>query len=183
MQFMIDYEKLKLAHELADKCGAQIHYAYTNSEGTHVHWVGLDQLFFEMQELMQPNPKYEVGQEVWYTDYHNSKGPIIYENITEITLCNALWGEKEYRIKTQSKDLPERLFYPSREALIEAQITYWHNQLQEELEQPIPHFEGEIQGFNHSEDKLEKVCEHLGQYYGSIYRRQKVKCIKCEEFF
>src|SRR5207247_736484 len=69
--------------------------------------------------------KYQVGQEVWYCDYHNSKGPIISENIISITLDDALFGDKEFWIKTESKDLPERLFYPTREALIDAQIEYW----------------------------------------------------------
>lgn len=44
---MIDYDKLKLAHELAEKQNIEVLYTYNNGLG-YVCWVTLDQLITEV---------------------------------------------------------------------------------------------------------------------------------------
>lgn len=148
---MIDYDKLKLAVELAAKTN---NYYFTIAFATFVNSPNkieicledanstsdgecvktLDKLIERLKELTQLKPKYGIGQLVWYADYHNSNGPIICDDIIDIYLSERLFREKEYRVKTSDKDLPERLFYPSREALIDAQIKYW-TELREECDE------------------------------------------------
>lgn len=197
---MIDYEKLKIAHKLVyehaqsqNETSTITLVYYGSSEFEYYKWNSysfgdweykdIDNLIAKIRELSAPKPKYEAGQEVWYCNYHSIKGLIRCEKAVSINLVDALFGEKEYRVSTESIDLPERFFYPSKEALIDAQIEYWKGLKHESI---IP-FEDDairfnicatckkqmadvpdhckcpdklIKSNNYSEYKLEKVCEH-----------------------
>ena len=89
---MIDYEKLKLAHELANEYSKskkwdqliyisvgmsklELRYSieiYKNSEDMNIKFDDgcqftycIDELITKLQELTKPNPKYEVRQKAW----------------------------------------------------------------------------------------------------------------------
>jgi hypothetical protein len=156
---MIDYDKLKIAHELAEKyynqSGDSIVIEHNCCFGCYVNvpcqmiinqvphiFNSLDNLIDKLTELTQPTckcgnkvyvarsvcnecidravrsckprPKYEVGQTVWWlemgAEIHSFKIQHIFFN----EVC-----EWEY------DNIPETELYPSREALIDAQIKYW----------------------------------------------------------
>ena len=118
---MLDYKELELAHQMAEKAGVKILYAYQNKSGSFVHWIGIEQLSLEMKELTQPKPKYEIGQEVWFCQRHlntdflipvSFKIRAIYPNEYNILYC----GEYE---------ATEENLFSTREDLIKHQIQYW----------------------------------------------------------
>lgn len=137
---MIDYEKLRVAHEILDTVEgfAWINTNYSCISGTCeytltlglnpnkediFHFDDIDDLIEKLEELTHPNPKYAVGQEVFVRfgdDIHQFK-------IDEIIHDDGFWylhyisdgGEGEFH------QYREDIIYPSREALIDAQINYW----------------------------------------------------------
>ncbi len=199
---MIDYEKLKLAHELALKTEGYFvgfyfgntiekkdEFTLFNSNGViDRNFDSIDSLIAKLQELIKPKfklcdacqrwldnhiydtgfplmyvseivkeckekrhiekQKYQLGQEVWFVD------------------CNAVFsavidsiGIDEYRVddgknKTGKDWYHVSELYPSREALIVAQLEYWTRLKNEEKSTHSddmsisPTFEGEIKGFN-----------------------------------
>ena len=59
---MIDYEKLKIAHELASKLKGKIYFdiQYTD-DNVHLQFLDIDALINALQNL-QSEPKYKIGQ-------------------------------------------------------------------------------------------------------------------------
>lgn len=120
---MIDYEKLQIAHEIGEKNDVSIYYAYKYKNGEFIYWVSLDQLHFEMKELnvqQKPQPKYKVGQNVYRLDGANKP------RLFNIDKFKCEFGEYFYR---DFDDIwwNESQLYPTREALILAQIEYWNS--------------------------------------------------------
>ncbi|HHF7341032.1 TPA: hypothetical protein ACPSKZ_000701 [Legionella anisa] len=136
---MIDYEKLKLAHELLKKIPdkkwffRQYSTEYFDHEDSSIDEVSyvlchqneydeefkyIEDLITKLRELTQkPKPKYEVGQEVWF----------LYGNATESFIIKDMTGDP---LKLWSNDgfcIYEEICYASRESLIEAQIEYWES--------------------------------------------------------
>jgi hypothetical protein len=130
---MIDYDKLKTAHELAKEASKQREYTFAvqvaiSYTGTinymlkayliDEQYCFIDDLITKLQEFTQPKPKYETNQKVWYLIYSEEWIPL---------------SGKIQRIDTKSFDClvdgnlwPEDQLYTSRETLIDAQIEYWH---------------------------------------------------------
>lgn len=109
---MIDYDELKdVIH--ADKRIKEI-------------IMDLIQQYYESQEeLTQQEPKYNVGDEVWIRQFYNCKSFVIHTiNQHEDTVWYSNVGGD---ISTR-----EQYLYPTKAALIEAQIAYWSN-----LREPI----------------------------------------------
>lgn len=178
---MIDYEKLKLAHELAHKTtdyfvafyfGNTIEkkdeFTLFDSNGViDRNFSSIDDLIAKLKQLTQPNPKYEVGQEVWFAEYADDieNAKIVEIMRTEVKVKWNLW-------------LPEKKVYPSREALIEAQIEYWNSLKNEEKSTRLddmsmsPPFDGEIKGFNQCAHNYEMPCEH--QSDGILYNEHSI---------
>ncbi len=161
---MIDYEKIKLAHELAEKEGAAIYYTYKNSDGNYVSGNDLDQLLLEMTRMNQPKQKYKVGQEVWVKSYSVfNEGHMSMDAYKAVVIpfrdCDYRRGEDLIRTICNGDEYVcgESFVYPSREALIESQIQYW--------------------------TKLKNECHH--QDDGNCYTSHPsmCKCIKCGEFY
>ena len=139
---MIDFEKLKEAHELCEKYSKEVkvahriavlYYAYEKPpnyslhsfcEMPHEQFDCLDALLEKLHELTRPKPKYEVGQKV-FVFFKLS------DEIEQYIISNTEYDEKIksyiYELEGVSINLKctEEYVYPSREALIEAQIQYW----------------------------------------------------------
>lgn len=167
---MIDYEKLKLAHELAyalskdtgNRCDIKVSiyfgdkpifgYCHYGSEPNFYESMSIDDLIAKLQELTQPKPKYEIGQEVWFILDRN----IHYQKIDDISKNK--YGEWTY--ESNCLHLNEERLYPSRESLIDAQIEYWNSL---------------------------KKCQHEsnGKMYGAMEwgAAGQLKCKKCGEFY
>lgn len=155
---MIDYEKLRIVHDLANLlCLSSMHYvaiSYNfngklgvryelNVPNFECEYSHIDSLIAKLNELTEPEkcnhvyvhiteipecikchlipeeynppkPKYEIGQDVWWLQLgcdicHFKIDAIFFNDV----------GEWEY------DNVPEKELYPSKEALIEAQIEYW----------------------------------------------------------
>jgi len=133
---MIDYDKLKLAHELFSKLTDKYYlsmYVRREVEFTlcpdaqneqDLDFDCIDLLIAKLTELTQsdePKPKYEVGQQVWYFWNHD-----VVNTLVERVVVNE---EINYVVECGRVSMPESLTFPSREALIDAQIEYWQNLL------------------------------------------------------
>ncbi len=154
----------------------------------------IDDLIQKLQELSQPKTKYKVGDEVWMIEYDEPKSFII----------DSVCGLKYYLYKHDFGLVKQSELYPTKSALIEAQIKYWIDELKKLPEFPSltgqcsvgcnenhrPPFEGPIKGFNHPADNLEKVeCQHepemdIGKDDRPRYIKSKnPKCMHCGEFY
>lgn len=174
---MIDYEKLKIAHELALKVDRAIKYIFGNSIANtpcHQFYIqnyteeercdDIDDLISKLQELTQPEPKYKVGDEVWYLDL-----PI---NKIHIGIIRRARYD-EYVINGEDNDTKDDFtadeLYPTKKSLIEAQIKYWKS-LREPEE--CQHESDGIDHFLYSKDK--KFRFPVVEFN---------KCTKCGEFY
>jgi hypothetical protein len=205
---MIDNEKLKLANTLAMKTN---NYYFEITMGIELSptWFliscddegnktktenvdSLDDLIAKLQELIKPEPKYKVGDEVWRLN--DGDEPLDF-TITEIASDLITSSERiDYHYKDDGDFYwwHESQLYPSLEALIQSQIDHWQELKQEFCEhsydtvrysitdeaslsiqccskcgkdkpEDTKAFEGQIQGFNdHKEDELEKVVNQYG---------------------
>lgn len=177
---MIDYEKLKLAQDLAERlpeiylitirlsghlfpaCDFKLEYKFDSEKGglyTIAEYLTLDSLIIKLNELnTTPLAKYSIGQEVWHlNDEYLPESFTIdgfdYTSDHEEYIYHEYEHSGEAWLKSQ--------LYPTKESLIEAQIEYW---------------------------KLQRLCQHEND--GLIYRieRKKItyaenRCKKCGEFY
>lgn len=123
---MIDYEKLKLAHEIMlnnDKfyctyefgwCDKVVFNLYDDEDNYIIFTTyDVDSLIEKLQELTQPEAKYKMCQEVWIND-HGSPSCLF---ISDVTFQHSYW---EYNGLYNESQL-----YLTKDDLIEAQIKYW----------------------------------------------------------
>lgn len=123
---MIDYEKLKLAHELVNKLANS---KFRISFGSHTDEItfsidekweiihSIDDLIVKLQELVQPKPKYQIGQDVWVLGlkggFHKTKIKSIHDGgYMVIGGLDLIYSENE--------------LYQTRESLIDEQNEYWN---------------------------------------------------------
>lgn len=171
---MIDYDKLRIAHTLASKY-SDIYHVSTSikiiymSDGTYGFIFkgaaldtirGLDDIITTLQELTQSKAKYEDGAEVWFV--------VLGINWTPIQAHTESYQNGKYYVA--GNWYREEELYPTKSALIEAQIEYWHKQLCQELECDVlinVSYEGEIKGFDAnyalSDEGQSKIKEGLRQ--------------------
>lgn len=147
---MIDYQKLKLAHELADKLklsyimtlrnhghlfpsyDIKLEYNYnaeSNSFSEIIEHKDLNAIIQKLTELTQTNPKYAVGQEVWMLD---TLSGLRKAQIISISSNVKLTGAISYKVKQEDGGQTtcwEKGIFPTKQALIEAQIEYWKSLL------------------------------------------------------
>lgn len=192
---MIDYEKLKQAHELAKKLPFSW-YSLSASQGTGA-WTNyyvlsfedhdskshqyefthdeVDHLIEKLQELIipKPEPKYKVGDEVIFLHHENIETGII-DDVNVYNNCyiyHVMVGAEGFQIG-------EYLLFPTRQELIEHQINYWQSMLPSDPlplsdggKGYLPPFEGEVKGF----DFAGKQCRHIIDPDDRI-------CMTCHEY-
>ncbi len=175
---MIDYEKLKLLHELADKAGRHLCYGLASENGcSYKAPLFLDGLIEELQELTRAKPKYEQGQKLWRLNEENE--PVSFFIIGIEKYISGACGYMDEHMDWWD----ENHCYSTRRDLIEAQIEHWSLKLVEESESflTMPKFEGAIVGFK-------PECEHeCGDTCPSVAITDEVgivtyslhKCKKC----
>ena len=163
---MIDYEKIKLAHELCEKTDGYYFYCtYSSKFGIDdidlchndkydEDCKDIDDLITKLQELTRLKPKYKLGQEVFFI--------ILAQNWVIIDSKIEHYEHKTGEYYLAGHWYKENHLYSTKEALIQAQIDYWHLL-------KCPKFEGEIKGFNSQES-----CQH--EFHRGI-------CKKCGEFY
>jgi hypothetical protein len=136
---MIDYEKLKLAHNLILKVDEKYVLAlyvscsfdpYFRLGTLNTDWFedynNIDDLIKKLKELTEPKRahKYIVGDEVWFlrvcgTIDHSYVVEIDFDSNDMYLINGVRWFEE--------KDL-----YPTKQALIESQVAYWQSLLEAE---------------------------------------------------
>lgn len=202
---MIDYEKLKLAHELAEKytkntdisvvitfnmyfgeavdCGHAIYFG-KKEPNENEKGLSTDDLIAKLIELTQTKPKYKVDDQVWFFRSRDIETSII-----EKVICD-LHGIR-YLVHEGKTCLQEKSLHPSKLNLIEAQIAHWTSLKNEEISTGSedmsmkPSFEGEINDFNPdgyclvSGINLDK-CQHESDMPAC---HDVLKCRKCGVFY
>ena len=211
---MIDWNKLKQAHELCLKSGYSFSFFFGGKDirkmfGKDIiepNWTIYDiesgpilfegedvnELIDKLQELMQPRPKYEIGQKVYLKNVHN----IIFQAI--ITEWN---GKEIYLIDRYNPDddsyenfgIHESCLFPTKESLIQAQIEYWQKLKYEQ--EPCQHEPNKkLHICNDSDGKKVFKC-NCGEYFkeepcqhesAKIWNDGSIsifKCAKCGEYY
>lgn len=198
---MIDYDKLKLAHELADKYSKKNKqmvrisyelYTFEEYESKFRMYIfdwhddfyhSIDDLITKLQELTQSEPqsRYKVGDIVW----------MLVDDEPYETRVDSVCGLKYYLYKFTSGLVCESLIYPTKAELIEAQIFYWRDQLSEELEQYVSDYCTSKPHVG-TANRIKEDCQHesdgimhkMGDLDGLLpVRELGYKCIKCGEFY
>ena len=195
---MIDYEKLKLCHEL---CGRLGKYYFEVDLGLDCGLVelyekgdpdlqficnteSLDKLLEKLRELTEPEPKYK---EAWYLG-------------KESRLPKCTWVKNDVCYQSCDKTDMEALgrhMYDSKAELIQAQIDYWTN-LQEPYanEDTDYHAPTECEHVSQTPESTSKIhtclkcleeyyreCEHEPSNYMLTTNPPKYHCTKCGEFY
>jgi hypothetical protein len=190
---MIDYQKLQLAHELAEKLDQRVSIEvcffrfgtqrYTfNADNFNDSFSdnNLDDFIAKLQELTAPKPKYESGTTVWRIN--DEDRPVdVYLKKSELNKYQEVYFDGE-----DWWDVGQ--LYPTRQVLIEAQIEYWTSLKNEENStcsddvSMTPTFKGAIVGFNKEE------CQHESDggeftYHDQGDEQTMSRCKKCGEFY
>lgn len=199
---MIDYEKMKIANDIAEKYSIQHgiclginiifgNHALGNSEplryemniGEIFKFTNIDDLIIKLcvlTEHEQPKPRYEIGDKVWFRVYGRewNEFSAVIENYKD----NRYWVAQDW--------MPERLLYSSRESLIEAQIEYWKKlyDAAEEERRTISVYEcckcnklifgGRTCPCESNQHDNPKQCDHASLEEGDMR-----KCIHCGELY
>ncbi len=193
---MIDYDKLKKAHELAKSTTDhwfRMEFGLTFGEIELIQatkfirsFANLDDLINELQLIVRlqgsvsPEPRFEVGDEVWTY----SSGKI---NQWRIEMIRWEQDSNDYRVdlyKSVAKgSFLEKDLYPSKRLLAVDQVKYWIA-----LECELNRQEGKEEHCSVSGAKLNKACQHepdgiehvMGDEGGSFSMN---RCRNCFEFF
>lgn len=197
---MIDFEKLKMAHKLAANSeeyyfegvfgvNGDPDYLVLNTDGECLGtFDNEDSLIEKLQELTkpEPEPKYKVGDAVWYLDLPVNK--IHCARVTKIR-----FGEYviDGGVNGTKDDFIESELYHTKSALIEAQIKYWLDMREEKPQERQYHHPRQYADALVSGLCARQVgttgCQHESDGY--IYttplqpQMHSKKCIKCEEFY
>ena len=184
---MIDYEKLKIAYELAEKyrsCGnyisIQTHFNEDDSGITHYYNLyenrgefplcqgTIDDLIIKLQKLTAPKSKYRVGDTTFLIDADTFaiKSFLIRDMKNYKTSGYDYWlyeGELEGDKSIVCKKFSEHILYPTKSSLIEAQIAYWTAQREPECQH-----EYENNFANDSRPRFEKIMIQNAPNAGSF---------------
>lgn len=182
---MIDYEKLKKAHELADS--SEIYYfsaefgvmasSFKIYDSEVIVFVThcIDDLITKLEKLVkpEPEPKYKVGDRVFV-----EKGKGIYSFKIDKILYDYGYWYLNMLTDSDFDQYREDVLFSSKEALIEAQLQYWQKLYNE----------GRCKhGLQTPECTLCKdevgVCQHEPCSEPYLSCPPWIKCRKCGEFY
>lgn len=206
---MIDYDKLKIAHELADKYALMhekrcelildtvmgsinnsycITFSYDINDSQVGKYYDIDNLIIKLRELTQSEPKYKIGEKVWTTSKDDLEPvELSIESIKYSTITNTF----NYSFLNSFNSRGEDELYPTKAALIDSQIEYWCSLIERAPSEMLHdhHLPQEDEYCNVSGVKLGKreKCDHVSDETGiallchpPIYQ---LKCKKCGEFY
>ncbi len=126
---MIDYEQLKLIHELTnkideiDEVAVQHHFSRTRGD-KFILWTKngvaqftleeMDELIAELNELIEPKAKQERHKEAWYLNSSNQPKSTLVAN-----------QDGYASVYETASEAIGKTMYPTKADLIEAQIEHW----------------------------------------------------------
>jgi hypothetical protein len=199
---MIDYEKLKLAHELAGKLikpaslcinitygdigriFGVLNYDYdllTVQYDGEYKFTCVEHLIGKLQSLLKTEPKYKVGHKIWYVNDENEPEEFIISTIDQNAFNEHLYQDKEGSWWLES------MCYPTRQALIEHQIEYWQSlrKEQRDIDRKLYDESGIRKAIkNMNLECLVGDCQHEPNLYGFLASNPpRFLCKKCGEFY
>lgn len=215
---MIDYDKLRSAHELAHKYSILNHkpcyvtYKYLGSlshffsitipDENDFETTCIDELIEKLKELTQPKPKYHIGQIVWAHGLEFDMDECV------IGMSNTLAGYFVTFKDGGKSNFSEDRLYPTKQALIEAQIAYWTYLRNEEKSTKYEGMSTECShdgfincrqcnnswttGFRVIQKELIEECQHesdsisypiFSEGGNILVKVYQFKCKKCGEFY
>lgn len=187
---MIDYEKIKLCHEMCIKSKRYhavliigVDWTYEIYECSELIGIELtiDNLIAKLRELTQPEEpkaKYKVGDQVWTYTHGIIKSWLIEDIKWDVNF-------NDYRVNLSEPmgkaSLKQSQLYPTRLALIEKKIDYWRDLLSENLEQHISPYCEPVIGCQHQPDY--QVKPNYNQHNDGTVSCVEFMCKKCGEFY
>ena len=139
---MIDYDKLKIVHELAQKYSSKIDsivqiilefnpgcnmYGFRSYDFPNENlFMSIDMLIQKLHELTQPKPRFEEFDSIYYRI-----GDEIHDSTINHVFDGMMQNERFYRTG-KCHDMLESQLYLKKSELIEAQIAYWSKLHEEE---------------------------------------------------
>lgn len=196
---MIDYDKLRIAHEAAlqtsyvievtlgvDEDMMDLYIRNVDDEAEnynqHLYSHTIDDLIAKLTELTKPKAKYKEGDEVWTY----SHGHI---NSWEIEKIRWESASNDFRLDLKQNfgkgSFLQYDCYPSKAQLIEAQIEYWEAMRAREYENEV------TEECQHESDGHRYDTRKLLMNYAPIDKTWQElleigchnKCLKCGEFY
>lgn len=158
---MIDYEKLKQAHELMQahkKCYCELEFGWSDhiliklyddtgpvelDNECILYTESMEDLITKLIELTKPEPKYKVGDEL----YTASCDVIFYTVVKSIDYDNQQGFI--YITSNRAATISECCLYPSKQELIEAKLDYWAKLKNEEI------------STRSDDESIPSICSHL----------------------
>lgn len=139
---MIDYEKLKRAHEL---CRGLVGYHFDVEFGRKARWFELyapiaeespllletgdiDELIATLEEFTKPEPQFKIGDTVWILSMVTGK--ITKAKVESHPSTIDKRGTSYFLGEPVYASIFESSIHPNREALIQHQIEYWQSMLE-----------------------------------------------------
>ena len=129
---MIDYDKLKIAHDIMlkhNKYYCTFEFGWSDrvkfcifddeSENQIYHCYSIDDLIAKLQELTQPQPKYKIGNDVWFLMGNVARCSSIFEDLYSENSWSYTLNDDGLRWRKES------LLYPTKQSIVESQIKYW----------------------------------------------------------
>jgi hypothetical protein len=179
---MIDYEKLKLAHDLVEKIDYGINYLCDKSVagnpierfqlthyGKEETFYSIDDLIEKLQELTRIKPKYKVGQEVWRVSNEGIPESFIIKEIDKDDYGNCLFLDEDYWWE-------EEQLYPSLYNLIDSRINHWKRLNKK--------YVSETYGSNKAKELIDSLkCDHESDRVIYTSNPPCLKCVKCGKFY
>ena len=195
---MIDYDKLKIAHTIAAKINRGLftcnfhspdflEFSFTSNDGAHYVMRDIDDAILKLTEMSKPKQKYALNSIVYALDGFNG---IIEVKIHHTYITSTHTNMKIY-VSTRGAKYAESELYPTREALIEAQIDYWQKlRCQDGLHaydtdssiclycdtkqfsQP-PKFEGKVEGFTPETVKVRGIQRAVSEFNSCTHERDE----------
>jgi hypothetical protein len=125
---MIDFDKLKECHLLAEKLGIIIRYAFRQEDSVFGALYDVDELHTNLMKL-EVKPRFNIGETVWFAKEGYMPDSFIIQDIVfdkDAYYCANI----NFVYFSQSK------LYSTKKELINEQIRYWKTvQLDNELQQ------------------------------------------------
>lgn len=188
---MIDYEKLKIAHEMAFKITKnsepnymQVRYRFVfdsdefrfyaelglNHGRENLEFRSIDDLISKLQELTKRLPKFKIGQTIYY-EVNNKIREAIIEGVYANPDGSTVWYYDNLN------QVREEDCYISKESLIDAQISHWTCLKKQEISTGSDDVSMECAHESNDDEK------HIGFWPDSDLATIKMKCKKCGDFY
>ena len=185
---MIDYEKLKVAQTIAEQHNLTLtidNFKLThNRRANEWNFQDLDDCIKAMEatEITKPEPKYKVGQKIWVQSHKFDCENVISTHAFEGTVvpcieCDFGLSEPYVRVISGNDEFsgPESICFLTRQSLIEHQLQYWQNQLEDELEQHVSPYCEPLKECKHCTDGWTQQVTPSGKFTDAE------KCIYCND--